>query len=157
MSIRWSEADLKSYQARQIGVIGELPDRFGFVLDRPFLLLNRLLKLHWAARSEYAADLSSDVAAATRHLPQCARPICRARVTITRYGIQMPDQDGLTGGCKPLLDALLVRSPKHPNGLGLIVDDSPTHLELVARSEKVATRKEQRTVVLIERIKGEAA
>lgn len=156
MSIRWSEADLKSYQARQVGVIGELPDRFGFTIDRPILLLNRLLRLHWAARSEYTADLSSDVAAVTRHLPQCARPLCRARVTIVRYGIATPDRDNLYGAAKSLVDTLLVRSAKHPHALGFLVDDSPAHLDLIVQAEKVSRRKEQRTTVLIERVKPHA-
>lgn len=153
MSARFSESWLKNYEARQQrGFAVELPDTFGFTLQRPILLLNRLLRLHWAERSAYANELSEEIAGLTRHLPAGAKPLDRARVTVTRYSMGTADQDNLTAAVKPLLDALLVRSATHPAGLGFLVDDAPAHLELIVRGQQAEKRTAQRTVVLVERI-----
>lgn len=148
---RWDEAWLKDYRARRTVAV-DLPDSFGFILDKPTLSLNRWVRMHWAKRREYAAALSDEIYAKTQHLPACARPLERARVTITRYSLRPLDADNLSGSVKDLVDSLLVRSDTHPNGLGYLRDDSPAHMELVVRSENVTKRSTQRTVVLIERL-----
>jgi hypothetical protein len=38
------------------------------------------------------------------------------------------DWDNAYGGLKPLLDCLVAPSAKNPDGLGLILDDSPKHM-----------------------------
>lgn len=40
------------------------------------------------------------------------------------------DWDNAYGGLKPLLDCLVLPTLKNPDGLGLIVDDSPVHMPL---------------------------
>lgn len=152
MSFRgFNAAWLKEYQARNVGPV-ELPDVIGFTLERPTRLLNELLRMHHIERTSYRESLSAQIAAATGHLPMNIEPMQRARVTITRYSVKLPDWDGLYGSAKPLVDCLLVRSAKHPSGLGFLVDDSPAHLDLIVRSERVPQRSKQRTVVLIERL-----
>ena len=147
----FDEAWLREYEAKMSRQSGELPD-FRFTLQRPFVLLNPMLRMHWARRRAYAAALSAEIAAATPNLPAGAKPMQRARVTVTRYSLGEPDHDGLVGGAKWLVDSLLVRSERHPNGLGFLADDSPAHLDLIVRSEVVTKRRDQRTTVLIERI-----
>ncbi len=80
-------------------------------------------------------------------------PFQRSRVTIKRRSVGVPDLDNLTGGLKDLIDALLPASKVHPCGLGLIVDDSPVHMELVVQSVKVG-RAAQGTTVTIEELCG---
>lgn len=63
------------------------------------------------------------------------------RVTITSHRARAVDPDNLAGGSKYLIDALRV--------CGLITDDSPEHIELVVRQEKVAHRSGEYTSVEI--------
>jgi len=127
------------------------PDRIAFTIPRAFVPLNVLLGMHWRARKRYAGGLSAEVAGLIRGSPS-REPMLKARVTITRYGMKVPDRDGLYGGAKPLIDLLLVYSDTHPHGLGLITDDDPAHLDLIVNAEKAPKRAEVRTHVLIERI-----
>jgi hypothetical protein len=146
----FSEAWLRDYQTKRVERV-HAPDRIEFVLQRAFKPLNELLRMHWSGRTRYAASLSADIALLTRNLPSGA-PMLRARLTITRYGMRLPDKDGLYGGAKPLIDALLVRSEQHPHGLGFIVDDGPEFLDLIVSSELAEKRAAVRTYVLIERL-----
>lgn len=147
----FNDSWLHDYEAKRMAYV-ILPDRIDFVLPAPTLSLNRLLRMHWAARRHYAAELSADIARATTYLPPGSAPMLKARVTITRYGLREIDRDGLIGGVKPLVDCLLPRSSRHPHGLGLVADDSPTHMTLIVESVTVSKRSAQRTHVLIERI-----
>jgi hypothetical protein len=59
--------------------------------------------------------------------------------------------DGLVGGLKPLLDALVRRSGRHPFGVGLIEDDDPGHLvELQVRAARGKRGQGFTSVVIIE-------
>lgn len=124
-------------------------DVITFTLSRPTITLNEYLRMHWTKRSTYQRDLSDAIGRRVLAVP-CRPPLQRAIVTITRHSLQQPDDDGLHGGFKPLLDCLLVKSDRHPHGLGFIVDDSPQHILCVPVWAACATRKEQRTVVVIE-------
>ena len=117
-------------------------------LPAPFTLMNVTLREHWAVRGRRAKAISADLAWRLANMAPRA-PLARARVVIERHSTGTPDKDGLYGGAKPLLDALLVRSATHPHGLGLIVDDSPAHLDLDVRAVK-CKRAEQCTIVRIE-------
>lgn len=119
-----------------------------FTLAKPVKLLNETIRMHWRARTRYAKALATEIA---RNHPGIGEPMQKARVEIVRYSVREPDHDGLLGGCKQLIDCLLVRSPRHPHGLGYIVDDSPAHMVLEARHEKAATLKAQGTMVRIVR------
>ncbi len=125
------------------------PDVVQFTLAKPVKLLNKTLRMHWRERGRYAKALSAEIAKAHGGI---AEPMQRARVEIVRYSVKEPDQDGLLGGAKQLIDTLLVRSERHPHGLGYIVDDSPAHLVLDVRHEKAANLKSQGTTVRIQRI-----
>lgn len=145
----FDEAWLRSYNARRAA---DAPvaskEAISFTLCRPTPLLNELIRMHWRARMMLARSISAEIARLVQDVPS-RQPFERAEVTIMRYSVGIPDQDGLIGGCKLHLDALLVRSERHPNGLGLIKDDDPSHLTLVVRSVRCATQKDQRTQVTI--------
>lgn len=147
----FSEAWLKEYQTKQRGTPA-LAKLFTvrFTLARPTLLLNELIRMHFRLRSAYQKRLSSEIANLTRDL-DIDQPLERAIVTVERFSVQEPDHDGLIGGLKPLIDCLLVRSDRHPHGLGFIVDDSPAHMTLRASHCKSPTLKGQATTVTIER------
>ena len=122
-----------------------------FTLPKPTVLLNVLLRMHWADRTKHARALSQEIAALIPNDPY-RKPFRRAAVLIRRMSIKLPDYDNAVGGAKLICDCLLKRSPTHPNGLGLLVDDDPEHMALTVECERVATRAEQRTIVTIERI-----
>lgn len=116
-------------------------------------LPNRTNGQHWSAAHAYRKELLPLVAEAVKpwagHLP-----MERARVTIKRYSVGVCDPDAVPAACKPLIDLLLAPSKVHPHSFGLIQDDSPAHIELVAVGAKAASRAAQRTVVLIEQLHG---
>ena len=149
----FDEAWLRDHERKMRSqTVATEPPRFvQFTLAKPVKLLNETLRMHWSARRRYAKALSAEIAKAQ---PGILYPMQRASVEVVRYSVQEPDFDGLVGGCKGLIDCLLVRSDRHPHGLGFIVDDSPEHLEFTARHERAATRKEQGTTVTIRRIDG---
>lgn len=72
-----------------------------------------------------------------QYISQPSRP-GKAKVTIERHGHKLLDPDNLVGGFKALIDGLKVAR--------LIVDDSPAHLELVAKQAK----GKPRTIVTVE-------
>lgn len=146
----FDEAWLAEYQAKLKPALRPVEaGPIQFTLKEPFRLLNVLLRMHWRARANYNRKIAAEAGKLTAHRLG-APPLERARVLIERYSVQEPDQDGLVGGAKPVIDALLVRSSKHPHGLGFIVDDSPTHLTLDVRHVKALTLKGQGTLVRIE-------
>jgi hypothetical protein len=77
-------------------------------------------------------------------LPGKGESAQRARLRITRCARRLLDQDNLYGGAKPLIDCL--------KSSGLIEDDSPEHIELIVRQERVESIDEERTEIEIETI-----
>jgi hypothetical protein len=55
-------------------------------------------------------------------------PIAQAALVIIRRCSGQLDWDNAYGGLKPVLDTLVVSSKRNPDGLGLVVDDSPRHM-----------------------------
>jgi hypothetical protein len=122
-----------------------------FVLPFATPSLNVRDRQHWAVRNRAKWSLSRSVMVAIggpRYLPIV--PLQRARVTVTRYGRTM-DLDNLYASVKGLGDILCVASKTHPAGLGFIVDDAPSCLELIVRQEHARPR-DAKTVVRIEPI-----
>lgn len=68
-------------------------------------------------------------------------PFERAKVEVVRCSAQEPDPDNQTGSVKPILDAMQVRSKRHPYGACIITDDNREGIELVVRWEKAPPRK----------------
>lgn len=147
----FDEAWLREYKAKRAAAATPVRSSASieFTLCRPTPLLNQLIRMHWRARGIYQRSISSEIARLVPDVPGRA-PFPKARVTVIRYSVQDPDIDGLIGGLKLMIDTLLVRSERHKDGLGFIVDDSPDHMTLDARPCRVPTRKEQRTFVRIE-------
>ncbi len=101
---------------------------------------NQLLRMHWARRmkikKEYVWLIKSIASRGGWEKPNKKK----LNVTITRHscGVE-PDTDNLYGGCKLVLDALKTA--------GQIIDDSPKHIKLKAKWQRVKTRKEQKVTV----------
>ena len=145
----FTEAWLREHQARLLRDNAFGQDIVQFTLEKPVKLLNEVLRMHWTERRRYAKALAAQIA--QRH-KGIILPMQQAAVTVTRYSVREPDHDGLIGGCKLLIDCLLMRSDKHPHGMGYIVDDSPKHLTFKAIHVKAETLKAQGTTVRIERL-----
>lgn len=118
-----------------------------FRLAVPTILLNEWQRMHYHARARYSRALAWQVAAALTERP--AQPFEQAHLVIRRHSVRAPDVDGIYGGAKPLIDALLVPSKTHPHGLGLIVDDSADRLTLEVHHVQALSRATQCTVVEI--------
>lgn len=68
----------------------------------------------------------------------------RLEVCIERRARRLLDADNFAGGCKPIIDQMRYAQ--------LIPDDDPASIELVFRQAKVATRKEEGTLITIEEL-----
>lgn len=57
-------------------------------------------------------------------------PIPYSALEVRRYCAGQLDWDNALGGLKPLMDCLVQQTKRNPDGLGLIVDDSPRSMPL---------------------------
>lgn len=91
--------------------------------------LNRLMRLHWAARRRLLKKWEWIVFAEVYRVggPLAIKYEGRMRVRITRRSGKLLDQDNLVGSAKIVLDAL--------KNSRLIADDSPLHIELICDQE----------------------
>lgn len=156
MTIRWTEAQLVQYQGRQRVEAGfpafPAPLLVEFTIPVMLRLLNVTSRQHWKEGHTYRRHLCNVVGVATGAWRHHA-PMERARVTITRRTSgKLPDYDGLTASCKPLVDLLLERSKTHPNSFGIITDDDPARLVLIPLSERVRHRADQLTHIKVENL-----
>jgi hypothetical protein len=90
-------------------------------------LLNEQLRTHWAKRKKQREELAwlfrAELSAAGISIPK--RFISKANIRVIRYSRIKPDQiDNLNACVKGLMDILQPMSSRHPNGLGIIANDS---------------------------------
>lgn len=111
-------------------------------------LLNQLLRMHWAKRRKWSRDIAWAIRAALPANQYPASPLKKCRIHIERESTREPDEDGLYGSAKPVLDALQPPSKRHPLGLGIIADDSPRCL--LRLTVRHLAGKGQRTIIRIE-------
>jgi len=102
-------------------------------------LLNETLRTHFRKRRNQNKALAWMLRCAYPG-PLPPIPLPRSVVQVVRRSIGSPDQDGLVGGFKSLLDCLQPVSARHPHGLGFIADDSQAALTLIPVAERVRTR-----------------
>ena len=98
-----------------------------FEVRRQLPLLNELLRMREHERMRAKQEIAEAVHAAVLPLRGYGRgwqPIRRCLVTVEIHRPGRPDWDGMMGGIKYLLDALVVRTGRNPRGCGLILDDS---------------------------------
>lgn len=133
-----------------------------FEIPDAYPLLNHSIGQSRWALTRMRQKMARAVAAATvaSRLPE---PFARAHVQIERHSSGTPDNDGLIGGAKFLIDSLTtprvlnVRTPgarqrvRNKRGLGFIVDDGPAHATFDIRSVKCRPL-EGKTVVTITEI-----
>lgn len=105
--------------------------------------LNKTLAhAHWCVRARHRKHWSMLVLVAKSDARIFAyTPATKSKVLIERYGGRLMDADNALGGCKALIDGL--------RDNGLIVDDSPNHLEL-RFEQHPGIRLPKRTRVTIE-------
>jgi hypothetical protein len=125
-----------------------MSDEISFTLGAPTKTLNELRHMHHRVYAQHRAALALEVSALTVGRRPVV-PFERARVVIERHSVGAPDEDGLIGGTKPLLDVLQTFHTKtRPSGLGIIASDAPGCLTLEVRAVKAA-RGAGKTVVTI--------
>ncbi len=126
----------------------------------PFLLPTRNVqdRMHFHQKRALKDDIIREFLAAGV-LPSAARaPMAFAEVTVWRHSTREPDIDGLYGSLKQILDVIqpvgdlrkVGGKLRHANlgGLGIIANDSPSHL--VVRPLWVKARQsEQHTMIRI--------
>lgn len=99
-----------------------------FSLQRTLPGLNKYSRMNMFAKQNMRRDIAREVAAELwASCGVTARqigPIVRCRVHIYRYSTGTLDGDNKSGVPKFLLDVLQPQSARHPDGLGLILNDS---------------------------------
>lgn len=131
-------------------------DAIAFVLPFAMESLNVRDTKHWAERSRTKRNVSQEVMVAMggpRHFPR--PPWRHVHIRIVRCSAGRLDPDNLAGSVKDLLDALCVRSPTHPAGLGIIEDDNSDLVTLEVTQSSAAVGQGS-TAVRIERRIGVA-
>jgi hypothetical protein len=101
--------------------------------------LNRLLRMHWAAKK----DLRDNWSLLVRSQLQGTylKPVVKMRCKITLAHSRLFDQDNAYGACKVVIDAL--------KDWKLIVDDSKKYLSLTVKQTKVP-HKQRHTIIELE-------
>lgn len=104
-------------------------------------------RMHWNARRALLKELGATLA---QQIPLgSGTPFAHAKVEIVRYSSSEPDQDGLVGSVKPILDAMQVpRVDKgkrgerklHPYGAYIIENDNPDCIDLSVRWERCSPK-----------------
>lgn len=110
---------------------------------------NQLLRMHWAKRKREQQNwrewlhAEANGCAGARQIRKAVLEGRKMAVEVVLYHSRQDDPDNLHARCKLLLDAL-----SYKRGIGLILDDSPSHIELAVRQHK-STRKDARTQIRI--------
>ena len=100
-------------------------------LPRTAPSLNRLLRLHWADRRKLKDDWQW-LLLAERAKGNFPKHQTKLKITITRFSPKLLDTDNLYGSCKIVLDAM--------KAVGILVDDSPSHIDLICSQAKGKSR-----------------
>jgi hypothetical protein len=103
-------------------------DRRRYLLDiaRQTPTLNEIREMHFHAYKKLRREWRALVLDAIKD--QRVPALTRCGLVLTRRTSSTADWDGFLGGAKPMLDCLVLATDKNPDGLGLIVDDSPRFL-----------------------------
>lgn len=109
--------------------------------------LNEWQRMHWQKRRRTNIEMAWQIRAALGKWT--GDPIKDCSIYIERHGSRLVDWDGVYGGLKPLLDALVKNTKTNPHGLGIIEDDSPNVVKKIVAVQKKSTRKGCRTLVRI--------
>lgn len=103
--------------------------------------LNKLLRMHWAKRRRLCDDVQAEITA-MHGLPLPSRRRVAKSVRIMSYRKRLLDKDNLTGGAKPIVDALKL--------CGFIWDDSPEWIEL--HVDQAVDAKRPRTEIEVSQV-----
>ena len=107
--------------------------------------------MHFTEYRRYRKTLAHQVRAALPDIPTI--PFRFAHIVITRHSGKMPDFDNLYGGLKPLLDTLVTtQGRRHPDGLGLVLDDTPTHVTLAIQPRLLKKGETPHTTIEIKEL-----
>jgi len=121
----------------------ELLLRFTLPIATP--TLNEWQRMHFRERARTGQNLAWLIRSVVGPIPK--HPIESCVIEIERHSSRLPDWDGLYGGLKPLLDAMVVCSKRNPHGLGIIRDDNPKVIERLTANPVLS--REKKTVVRI--------
>lgn len=110
---------------------------------------NEWLRTHYRKKRRVLNSIAAQLEA---QIPNASGiPFASAKVEIIRRTSKEPDPDGLYGSAKPILDAMQVKSKRHPYGAHIIMDDSSDCIELKTSWEKASPKHGSVLVVVTPR------
>lgn len=125
-----------------------MPAEIRFRLAQPLPSLNALMRTSKYEYKQNRETLAWEVVSQiNRQRP--AKPFVRAELIIERHSVGELDEDNLKACRKVLTDVLQPASRRHPNGLGVILNDDPAHLKATVLQVRVRRHAEQHTLVTI--------
>ena len=68
-------------------------------------------------------------------------PLEQSFLVVRRHCVGLLDWDNALGGLKPLLDCLVIATERNPDGLGLVVDDSPRSMPYPPFMEQIKAKR----------------
>ena len=101
---------------------------FSFELPEPTPSNNTIKEMHWHAYRKLRLMWKLKVLSRALGGGRPERPLARAALVIGRRCAGELDWDNAYGGLKPLLDCLVQKTKRNPDGLGMVMDDSPRHM-----------------------------
>lgn len=127
------EADLSPEPAQDLDI--ELP---AWCVGRPLVYCLRLPKetpsnnsikqMHWMAYRQLRCWWKQKLLARLPARQQRPATLESSALVVVRRCAGQLDWDNAYGGLKPVLDCLVAATPRNPDGLGLVRDDSPRHM-----------------------------
>jgi hypothetical protein len=104
-------------------------------------------RMHWCERNRWTSAFKQMAWGLCAQAKSMAKfPNCKkAKITVFFYTCQPKDLDNAYGSCKALIDGIVATQ--------VIPDDKDSNLDLQVKSIKVSKRAEQRTEIVIKKIK----
>lgn len=104
-------------------------------------------RMHWSVRNRWTTAFKREAWALTLQAKIKAKikQWQKAKITVLFYTVQPKDLDNAYGSCKALIDGIVAT--------GIIPDDKQEFLDLQVKSFKVSKRAEQRTEIIIKKVK----
>ena len=106
-------------------------------------------RMHWSERNRWTTAFKREAWALTLQEKNKAKIKSwdKAKITVMFYTLQPKDLDNAYGSCKAIIDGIVAT--------GIIPDDKEANLDLQVKSIKVMYRADQRTEIIIKKIRNQ--
>lgn len=101
---------------------------YAFELSEPTPSNNVIKNMHWQTYKRLRQEWRLRVFVEGLNARHVQATLEKSALVVVRRCSGSLDWDNAYGGLKPVLDCLVKRTPRNPDGLGLILDDNPSSM-----------------------------